>query len=43
MVRRYVNLANTHVMTQHKKFSPVDSMNLPLINRAVAMQGVRPR
>ncbi len=35
MVRRYVNLANTHVMTQHKKFSPVDKMNLKQINRAV--------
>jgi hypothetical protein len=26
MVRRYVNLANAHVMTQHKRFSPVDRM-----------------
>ena len=37
MVRRYVNLANTHVMTQHKRFSPVDTMNLRQINRAVRM------
>ena len=35
MVRRYVNLANAHVMIQHKKFSPVDRMNLRQINRAV--------
>ena len=34
MVRRYVNLANAHVMVQHKKFSPVDRMNLRQINRA---------
>lgn len=39
MVRRYVNLANAHVMTQHERFSPVDRMNLRQINRAVAMQG----
>ncbi|MFQ6028336.1 MAG: tyrosine-type recombinase/integrase [Dehalococcoidia bacterium] len=38
MVRRYVNLANTHVMTQHKRFSPVDRMNLRQINRAVTVQ-----
>lgn len=38
MVRRYVNLANTHVMTQHKRFSPVDRMNLRQINRAVTLQ-----
>jgi integrase/recombinase XerC/integrase/recombinase XerD len=38
MVRRYVNLANTHVMTQHKRFSPVDTMNLRQINRAVTVQ-----
>ncbi|MFQ6028372.1 MAG: tyrosine-type recombinase/integrase [Dehalococcoidia bacterium] len=38
MVRRYINLANTHVMTQHKRFSPVDRMNLRQINRAVTVQ-----
>lgn len=37
MVRRYVNLANAHVMTQHKQFSPVDRMNLRQVNRAVQM------
>jgi len=35
MVRRYVNLANAQVMIQHKRFSPVDTMNLRQINRAV--------
>ena len=43
MVRRYVNLTAAHVLTQHQRFSPVDVMNLRQINRAVAMQGVRPR
>ena len=45
MVRRYVNLANAHVMTQHQRFSPVDRMNLRQINRAVTMQksGLRKR
>jgi site-specific recombinase XerD len=38
MVRRYVNFANSHVMTQHKRFSPVDRMNLRQINRAVTMR-----
>jgi len=38
MVRRYVNLANSHVMAQHKQFSPVDRMNLRQVNRAVTMQ-----
>ena len=38
MVRRYINLASTHVMAQHKKFSPVDRMNLRQINRAVKVQ-----
>ena len=41
MVRRYINLANTHVMTQHQRFSPVDRMNLRQINRAVKMQKTR--
>jgi hypothetical protein len=43
MVRRYVNLANAHVMTQHKRFSPVDRMNLRQINRAVNLQKGRGR
>ena len=38
MVRRYVNLANAHVMTQHQRFSPVDRMNLRQINRAVGVR-----
>jgi site-specific recombinase XerD len=38
MVRRYVNPANAHVMTQHKRFSPLDTMNLRQINRAVVMR-----
>jgi site-specific recombinase XerD len=38
MVRKYVNLANTHVMAQHNRFSPVDRMNLRQINRAVMLQ-----
>lgn len=37
MVRRYVTLGNNQVMTQHKRFSPVDIMNLRQINRAVAV------
>ena len=37
MVRRYVALSNAHVMTQHKRFSPVDTMNPRQINRAVTM------
>jgi hypothetical protein len=38
-----VNLANAHVMTQHKRFSPVDRMNLRQINRAVMVQKGRGR
>jgi site-specific recombinase XerD len=43
MVRRYVNLANAHVMTQHKRFSPVDRMNLKQVTRAVTLQKGRGR
>jgi integrase/recombinase XerC/integrase/recombinase XerD len=43
MVRRYVSLANTHVMTQHNRFSPVDRMNLRPVNRAVAVHGAKSR
>ena len=43
MVRRYVNLASAHVITQHKKFSPVDRMNLRQINRAVTFGRARRR
>jgi site-specific recombinase XerD len=43
MVRRYVNLANAHVMTQHKRFSPVDRMNLRQISRVVTLQKGRSR
>ena len=28
MVRRYVNLAEAYVVTEHRKFSPVDAMNI---------------
>jgi hypothetical protein len=28
MFRSYVNMDNAQVMTQHKRFSPVDRMNL---------------
>ena len=38
MVKHYVRLASAHIMTQHKRFSPVDGMNLRQINRAVIMQ-----
>jgi hypothetical protein len=38
MVRRYVTLGNSQIMTQHKRFSPVDRMNLRQINRAVTVQ-----
>jgi integrase len=38
MVHQYVNLANAHGMTQHKRFSPVDMMNLRQVNRAVTVQ-----
>ncbi|MFW6195221.1 MAG: tyrosine-type recombinase/integrase [Chloroflexota bacterium] len=37
MVRRYVNLASAHVMTQHNRFSPVDGLNLRQVNWAVSM------
>jgi integrase/recombinase XerC/integrase/recombinase XerD len=43
MVRRYVTLSNNQVMTQHKRFSPVDRMNLRQINRAVTVQKVNRR
>ena len=43
IVHYYVNLANAHVMTQHKRFSPVDRMNLRQINRAVMVQKGRGR
>lgn len=35
MVRRYINLANAHVIAQHKQFSPVDRMNMRQIKRAI--------
>ena len=38
MVRRYINLASSHVITQHRRFSPVDTMNMRQINRAVTVQ-----
>ena len=31
------HLANAHVMTQHKRFPPVNRMNLRQINRAVTV------
>ena len=37
MVRHYVNLAGAHVVTQHKRFSPGDRMNLRQVNRAVML------
>ena len=43
MVRRYIHLASAHVMSQHKRFSPVDNMNLRQINRAVTLQRTRRR
>jgi site-specific recombinase XerD len=42
MVRRYVNLASVHVMAQHRRFSPVDTMNLRQINRAVTTRNLSP-
>ena len=41
MVKRYINLTNTHVMAQHNCFSPVDRMNLRQINRAVKVSKKR--
>ena len=38
MVRHCVNLANAHVMTPHRRLSPVDSMNLRQIKKAVEMR-----
>ena len=38
MVRRYVNLAQAHVMTQHNRFSPLDRMNLRQVSRVVNFQ-----
>ena len=43
MVRRYINLTSTHVIAQHKQFSPVDRMNLRQINRAVQVTKKRRR
>ena len=43
MVRKYVTLGNSQVMTQHKRFSPVDRMNLRQINRAITVQKGRNR
>ena len=34
----FVNPAKAHMMTQHKRFSPVGTMNLRQINRAVTVQ-----
>lgn len=41
MVRRYVNLASAHIVTQHQRFSPVDQLNLRQIRQATAMRGAR--
>lgn len=38
MVRNYVNLAQSHIMVQHKRFSPLDRMNLRQVDRAVTMR-----
>ena len=43
MVRRYITLGSNQVMAQHKRFSPVDRMNLRQINRAVTVQKGRNR
>lgn len=43
MVRHYVNLASAHVMTQHKRFSPVDRMNLRQVNRAITLRTINRR
>lgn len=39
MVRRYVNLASSHVMTQQHRFSPVDQMNLRQVRQVTVMRG----
>ena len=39
MVKRYVNLASAHVMVQHRKFSPMDRMNLGSLRAAAAKRG----
>ncbi len=36
MVKRYVNLASAHVRVQHRKFSPMDRMNLGNLKSAAA-------
>ena len=41
MVRRYVNLASAQVRVQHRKFSPMDRMNLGRIRFGRASQGQR--
>jgi site-specific recombinase XerD len=40
MVRRYVSLASVHVTVQHKKFSPMDRMNLRTFRSAAAKRSV---
>ena len=39
MVKRYVNLASAHVRAQHRKFSPMDSLNLGTLKSAAAKRG----
>ena len=41
MVRRYVTLANTQVIDQHRQFSPVDRMRLRQVRRATTISSRR--
>lgn len=41
MVRRYVSLANTQVISQHRLYSPVDRMGLRQIRRATTISSRR--
>jgi site-specific recombinase XerD len=38
MVKRYVNLASAHVRVQHRKFSPMDRLNLGRVRFAMKKQ-----
>lgn len=39
MVKRYVNLASAHVRVQHRKFSPMDRINLGNLNLLLPSEG----
>ena len=35
MVRKYVNLANSHLVVKHREFSPVDRLNVAAVRRVM--------